>query len=140
MKIIKKNTLYIYTDGSSYSGPRKGGIGIIYVFMDAAGEEKVIQCEEYGYKQATNNMVELHAVITGLKGVLEQEFEIKYNLIEVRTDSMYVKENYKRALFNWSKEKWLSRYGKPIENAEQWKLLVKLLPKLKCKVEIVWIK
>jgi len=139
MKIIKENILYIYTDGSSYSGPRHGGIGILYVFFDSKGIEQAIPCDENGYKEATNNEMELMAVLEGLKQTRHRTFDLKYNYIEVRTDSSYVRDNYKRA-FYWSKQKWVSKEGKPYDNAEIWKELIKLIPKLKAKVEVIWIK
>jgi hypothetical protein len=34
-----EHALTIYTDGSSYSGPRRGGVGIVYVTVDDSGHD-----------------------------------------------------------------------------------------------------
>ncbi|HOW41925.1 MAG TPA: hypothetical protein PL123_15375 [Bacteroidales bacterium] len=56
------------------------------------------------------------------------------------TDSRYVVDNKNRAIYNWSKQKWLDQYGKPVENAILWKELIKILTSLPCKVDIEWVK
>ncbi len=40
--MLDDNALNIYTDGSSFSGPRAGGIGIVFVIVNDAGDEEVI--------------------------------------------------------------------------------------------------
>ncbi len=84
--ILKKNIVYIYTDGSSFSKPRRGGIGIRYIYLDEKENEFRIDCDEPGNESGTNNQMELKAVVQGLKKLPSQNIPIKYNLIEVRTD------------------------------------------------------
>ena len=90
--IFRKNTLYIYTDGSSLAKPRKGGIGIRYVYLDDDENEIRIDYNQYGYREASSNQMELLAVIEGLRHIFHQDIMINYNYIEIRTDSMYVEK------------------------------------------------
>jgi ribonuclease HI len=63
-----ENALNIYTDGSCFSSPRRGGIGIIFVFPYYMNKEKQEFAPE-GYIGATNNEMELKACIMALKQV-----------------------------------------------------------------------
>lgn len=138
--MLRKNTLYIYTDGSSLPKPRRGGIGIRYVYLDENEEEHRIDLEEYGNQSGTNNQMELKAVIYGLKNLHQQDIPIKYNLIEVRTDSQYITNNLNYAKYSWPKSQWKNKFGKPIENASLWKELVSQIVKAYCQVQINWFK
>jgi len=140
MKILKKNTLYAYTDGSSLPTPRTGGIGVVFIYLDDNEKEQKIIIEEYGFKGATNNQMELYACIEALKQASTHTFPLNYNLIEIRTDSMYVVNNFNSAKYYWPKQKWFTRDGTPVLNAELWQQLIKLVPKQKCKVDIIWVK
>ena len=53
---------------------------------------------------------------------------------------MYVVNNFNKALFEWSKTKWLKRSGAPVENASLWKELIALRKKIRKRVEIKWVK
>jgi len=138
--ILKKNIVYVYTDGSSLPKPRRGGIGVRYIYLNDKEQEFRIDSEELGNESGTNNQMELKAVIVGLKKLHQQNIPIKYNLIEVRTDSRYVTENKNNAIYYWSKSQWKNKFGRPIENAILWKDLIKVIAKIGCKVEFVWIK
>ena len=66
------HALNIYTDGSSLNSPRSGGIGIVFVFPDDFPiEDHIWEFEYAGYKNATNNEMELLACIAALKEVFE---------------------------------------------------------------------
>ena len=58
----------------------------------------------------------------------------------IHTDSMYIVENYKNAMWTWPKTKWCNYSGKPILNADQWKKLVKCIKKTQKFVEFKWVK
>ncbi len=139
--IFRKKWLYVYTDGCCLpKEKRKGGIGIRYVYLDENENEFRIDGNEFGYSSVTNNQMELKAVIEGLKGIRNLNIPIRYNYIQVRTDSRYVVDNKNRAIYNWSKQKWLDHYGKPVENTVLWKELIKILITLPCKVDFEWVK
>ena len=57
--MLFEDALNIYTDGSMFSAPRAGGIGIVFVIINESGDPQVINEFEYpGYRQATNNEME----------------------------------------------------------------------------------
>ena len=124
--MIIENALNIYTDGSSLSRPRTGGIGIRFVFIYEAGEEVLQDFQFPGYKNATNNQMELYACITALKKTAKLDGLSSVAKIVIHTDSRYVVDNYKRAMFEWPKHKWCGRDERPILNTELWKKLIKL--------------
>ena len=132
--------LKIYTDGSSYSGPRTGGVGIRYVSVDENGDEVVEDVEVPGFKGASNNKMELYACVKGLEEAIRYRDLSLVATIEIYTDSMYVADNYKLAMFEWSVNRWRNREERPILNAELWKDLVKLIKKSPRRVNINWIK
>jgi ribonuclease HI len=135
-----EKVLNIYTDGSSYSRPRRGGIGIRFVTIDEQGNEVVQEEVVSGHKEATNNEMELLASIKGLE-LAEEHPQLKtLERIVVFTDSLYVKENVPRAIFQWPRQKWLSREGRPIENATLWKELVRLIKRIPKRVDFEWVK
>jgi ribonuclease HI len=136
----QENALHIYTDGSSLGKPRAGGIGIRFVLTDSLGEEKVQDFDFDGYRNGTNNEMELHACITALKEAAKQNLPSNISKIFIYTDSLYVADNYKRAMFQWPKTRWFLSSGRPVLNAEQWKELTKCIQKAGRHVEIKWIK
>jgi ribonuclease HI len=93
------NALNIYTDGSSLPHPRSGGIGIRFVTYDARGEEVTDDIEVPGYKNATNNQMELYACVAALKEALRYRDLTPFDSIAIYTDSRYVVDNYRKAMF-----------------------------------------
>lgn len=143
--MVHENALNIYTDGSMYSGPRAGGIGIIFVVINDIGDAQIIkEFDRTGYRQSTNQEMELQACIVGLEEALEDESLSSYSRIEIFTDSQYVSEGCKSAMFMWPKTQWKSREtGRPILHVDQWKRLLKLLKRAqqaRRRVNIQWVK
>jgi ribonuclease HI len=135
-----ENALNIYTDGSSLPSPRRGGIGIRFITIDEDGNDKISNFEQPGYQGATNNQMELYACILALKEA-QHQFELRlFNKIIINTDSQYVTSNYPNAIFNWSKHGWKNRDGRPVENAEIWKDLIKQVKKTEKRIEFNWVK
>jgi ribonuclease HI len=133
------NALNIYTDGSSYSSPRRGGIGIRFVFPCFMNKGE-LDFDFDGYKCATSNQMELKACITALQEVSHLS-EINFvSRIIIHTDSCYVVDNYKRAVYSWSRNKWGKSTGAPVLNAELWKELLKNVRKIRKRVDIEWVK
>ncbi len=48
-----------------------------------------------------------------------------FSSIEIYTDSLYIVNNYKSAMFEWSGKRWRNRDGRPVANADLWKELIK---------------
>ena len=113
----------------------------MFILVDKLGEEKTI-CElnPPGYKSATNNQMELRACILALEEASKMECLITISKVVIHTDSMYVVRNYPVAMFQWQKNRWLSKSGRPILNAELWKDLIKIRKKIWKNVEIKWVK
>lgn len=118
--------LSIYTDGSSAPNPRKGGVGMRIIFPDG----EIQDFSPYGYKGATNNMMELQAPILALKEIIKLSDLKGAESIIVYTDSQYVVSYYRTAMFTWSKMKWLKSNGEPVANTEQWKELLRLMRRI----------
>ncbi len=134
-----EDALNIYTDGSSFSGPRAGGVGIRFVTFDDSGREVIEDPHVPGFKNATNNQMELEACILALKKAANHPKLPELNRICVFTDATYVVDNIKSAIFQWPKQKWLTRDGTPVLNASLWKQLVREIKKAHRRVEFEWI-
>jgi ribonuclease HI len=134
--------LHVYTDGSSYPGPRRGGVGIRFVMTDADGDEQVEDYPLPGYDNATNNQAELAAVVDALKAVvLRRIIDVtRYRRIVIWTDSKYLTEGYDSARFSWQSNGWKTRDGNPVANAAQWKELLRLAHRTGKPLEMKWIK
>jgi len=139
-----EGALTVFTDGSSLSGPRRGGIGIRFVYSDRDGNETVWDSEPTGVAQATNNQMEILAVTTALKEIQGRRFRSdlldQATKIDIYTDSQYVTDNLNAAIFEWPKTGWMTRGGSPVQNAELWKDLVRELMRLKRlkRIEVKW--
>ncbi|MCF6194513.1 MAG: ribonuclease HI [Kangiellaceae bacterium] len=108
MAIIK-----IYTDGACKGNPGPGGWGALLV----AGKHSKELCG--GEKETTNNRMELTAAIKALEAVK------KSAVIELTTDSQYVRKGITEWLDGWKKKGWKNSQKKPVKNSDLWKQLDK---------------
>ncbi|MEO8360950.1 MAG: ribonuclease H [Vicinamibacteria bacterium] len=138
--MIYEQTLHAFTDGSSYSNPRRGGMGILFVWIDQGGQEVAEEHPQSGYRQSTNNEMELMACTEALRLASNHPQLANVQRVVLSTDSMYVTSNLKRARFEWASQKWFNRAGRPIENATLWKDLLKAIGKVRKRVEFKWVK
>lgn len=117
----------IYTDGACSGNPGPGGWGAVLVYN---GKEKELSGSE---KEATNNRMELTAVIMALNA-LNQPCEVK-----LTTDSKYVCDAVNKGwVYSWRKNGWKKSDKKPALNVDLWKELLLLLEKHE--VEFIWVK
>ena len=135
-----EDALNIYTDGSSFQSPRRGGIGIRFINYGNDGNEIVQDIQFSGYKNATNNQMELQACIMALEEGMRQHLHYDVSRVVIFTDSLYIIENYKKAIFEWPKNKWSRSCGQPVLNADQWKQLVRLIKKIGLRTDFIWVK
>ncbi len=84
--------------------------------------------------------MELAACVGALKYAAKHYDADAYERIVIYTDSMYVSGNLNKARYKWSSNKWRNRAGKPMANAEMWKVLLKLIRKAPRRVDIKWVK
>ena len=105
----------IYTDGACSGNPGPGGWGTILMYKS---EKKEIYGAE---KETTNNIMELTAVIEGLK-LLKQPCEV-----EIYSDSAYVVNAFNQGwIYNWLKKGWKTVDKKDVKNKELWEELYNL--------------
>ena len=123
----------LFTDGAARGNPEgPGGYGAILQYTDASGQlhEKEMSA---GYKQTTNNRMELLGVITGLEA-LKKPCEV-----EVISDSKYVTDAFNQNwVENWIQNGWRTSTKKPVKNIDLWKRLITLVNQHK--VTFTWVK
>ena len=112
----------IYTDGACSGNPGPGGWAAVLI----CGDNKK---EIYGGKKnTTNNIMELTAIIEGLKA-LKTECEV-----EVYSDSAYCVNAFNQNwIYGWIKKNWKTSTGEPVKNQELWQELYDLTKKHKVK-------
>jgi ribonuclease HI len=107
---MTKNVV-IYTDGACSGNPGPGGWGAILTFD---GHEREI-CG--GEADTTNNRMELMAAISALETLTRS------CVIELHTDSQYLRGGVMGWMDNWKKRGWLTADKKPVKNIELWQRL-----------------
>lgn len=137
--MLAENALHIYTDGSSLPSPRRGGIGIRFLLIDAQGGEQIIDSRHAGYEAATNNQMELEACIEALEEARDRGLATSVSKIVVHTDSLYVVDNSKQAMFVWPKQRWATRAGAPVQNVDLWKRLLRAINHAGHLVQFEWV-
>lgn len=105
----------IYTDGACSGNPGPGGWGSILMYKE---KKKEIFG---GKKDTTNNVMELTAVIEGLK-LLKYPCEV-----ELYSDSAYVVNAFEQGwIYNWVKNNWKTAGKSSVKNQELWQELYHL--------------
>lgn len=128
---LEERTLTIFVDGSMRSSPRRGGIGIRFVWITGNGQES----EPWDHalpatEGATNQQMELEAPYQAVKLAVSRHAPFSladFDKIEIRTDSEYVKDGVGRAINYWSKDKWVTREGSAVLNVRDWKDLLRMM-------------
>lgn len=105
----------IYTDGACSGNPGPGGWGTVLMYKDTKKEISG------GSKETTNNIMELTAVVEGLK-LLKFPCEV-----ELYSDSAYIVNAFNQGwIYNWKKKNWKTADGKEVKNKEIWQELYEL--------------
>ena len=99
----------------AHGNPGPGGWGTILMYK---GVEKEISG---GMKHTTNNIMEITAVIEGLK-MLKYKCEV-----EIYSDSAYVVNAFNNKwIYGWIKNNWINSNKEPVKNKELWQELYSL--------------
>jgi ribonuclease HI len=115
--------IVIYTDGAARGNPGPGGLGVVMMY----GKHRKELSE--GYRQTTNNRMELLAVIRGLETLKRDDLKVK-----IYTDSRYVSDAVNNGwVFSWEAKRFKKK-----KNADLWQQFLLLYRKYK--VEFVWVK
>ena len=117
----------IYTDGACSGNPGPGGYGVVLLYQ---GHRKELSA---GFKDTTNNRMEILAAIKGLESLKEK------CRVTLYTDSQYLvhamETNWAQ---KWRANGWMRNKKEPALNADLWARLLKL-----CEfheIKFVWVK
>ena len=117
------NMIEIYTDGACSGNPGPGGYAVIW----RLGSKTKSMSE--GYRNTTNNRMELMAVIAGLEGLKRNDMRVT-----VYTDSQYVCNAINKGwLFDWVKKRFKDK-----KNPDLWIRFLGLYDKFD--LRMVWVK
>lgn len=117
----------IYTDGACSGNPGPGGYGVVMIFN---GHRKEMSG---GFKNTTNNRMELMGVIVGLESLKE-----KCQVLVV-SDSKYVVDAVEKGwLKKWRSNGWMRTKSEEAKNADLWKRLWILMESHE--VRFKWVK
>lgn len=112
----------LYTDGACSGNPGPGGWGAILMYKENKKELSG------GKKDTTNNIMEITAVLEGLKA-LKNDCEV-----EVYSDSAYVVNAFNaKWIDNWKKNGWKNSQKEDVKNKELWQELDALVQRYKVK-------
>lgn len=103
------DNIILYTDGACSGNPGPGGWGAVLIFN---GIEKELSGAN---PNTTNNVMEITAVIEGLKA-LKRPCNVN-----IYSDSAYVVNCFeKNWINNWIKNNWVNSKKEPVKNKELW--------------------
>ena len=108
------NIVKIYSDGACLGNPGVGGWASVVQYKD---REYVLKGRESG--KTTNNRMELTAVVEALK----RFDKLTGILMEIYTDSQYVKNGITSWIHSWKKNNWRKSDGKSVMNVDLWQEL-----------------
>ena len=133
----------IYTDGGCRGNRRNSGCIGGYGFLILDPAKNIIWNGGGKVKDTTNNMMEMRAVIEGMRW-LKTKLNESYGGCEkhdciVLTDSKYVCENYEDYLPEWKKRGWKKSNRKPVINKDLWICMDDLTPEFKS-FRFKWVK
>lgn len=140
--ITDEDALNIYTDGSSYPNKqRDAGVGVRFVWINESGNEEIEDYAPVGWQKATIDEMEIEACTVALKEasrLFKDMNQFKYILIF--SDSLYVTNNFFKAMYVWPNQAWRGSSGVQVENIDLWKKLRKEVKKCPIHIKVEWVK
>jgi ribonuclease HI len=125
MKIVE-----IYTDGSCTPNPGPGTCAYAIIEKDTVVRQEIFSSED-----ATNNIMEMTAVVKALEYCLRHH---KDSRIYIHTDSQYIQLGISEWLPKWKANNWKTSAKKPVSNKELWNQIDDLNSQLK--VSFQWVR
>ncbi|MFH0925881.1 MAG: ribonuclease HI [bacterium] len=117
----------LYTDGACQGNPGPGGYGIILIYNNHRKEFSG------GFRNTTNNRMELIAIINGLEQLKEK------CKVTIFTDSQYVVNSINKGWARkWQKNNWYRNKEEKAANTDLWQKLLNLCDNHQ--VAFIWIK
>ena len=117
----------LFSDGACSGNPGPGGYGTILRYQNKVKEFSA------GYKNTTNNRMELRAIIVGLQALKET------CQIDVYSDSQYIVNAIEQGWAKrWRRNGWKRNKKEMAKNIDLWTILLDLLEKHK--VRLFWVK
>ncbi len=140
--IHDEEALNIYVDGSSFpSRKRAAGVGVVLMWVDAAGNPQTSEHAPTGYQSATIDEMEIQACTVGLQEARRVFPDLgRFKKVLLFSDSKYVTENFVKAMNVWPKKGWRGANGTPVENIDLWKGLRKEVNACPVRVDVRWVK
>lgn len=140
--IPDEDALNIYTDGSSYPNrQRAAGVGVRFVWVNAAGDEEFSDYAPIGWQKATIDEMEIEACSIALKEARRLFSDIgNFSRVLIFSDSRYVTSNFVSAMNVWPKRAWRGAKGIPVENIDLWKKLRKEVSACPIRVDVEWVR
>ena len=134
-----EDKLYIelYTDGACRGNPGMGAYAYVILLKNNNGDVIVETSNSKAYPDTTNNKMELLAVISGLKNIIELNVNTKS--INVFTDSQYIVNAFNKYwIDNWLKNDFRRNKKDEVKNIDLWENLISLLKNFN--YTFIWVK
>ncbi len=128
MRMVENHKLVvIYTDGACEGNPGPGGYGVVIIFEGRRNELSG------GFRQTTNNRMEIYAAIKGLE-MLNEPCQIR-----LYSDSEYLVNAMTQGwVLRWKANHWKRNKREKALNVDLWERLLALCERHR--VEFVWVK
>ena len=131
MKNIK-----VYTDGSLIKKGNEKYCGYGIYFPDGELENISENLTIEILKKLTNNRAELYAIY---RAIIYVEKNIKFDLIEIHSDSLYSIKSLTQWIKQWKINNWLTSKNKPVENKDLLLMIDEKLEKYGNKIKLIHV-
>lgn len=125
-------SITVYTDGSCYPNPGPGG----WAFTALGGDERPFVHKSGSAPQATNNTMEMTAILRALGSLLEDHHD---NEVTLWSDSQYVIKGINEWSKGWISRGWVNAEGLPVKNQELWEKILNVKNRFSF-LQVRWIK
>lgn len=127
----------VYADGACSGNPGPGG----YAFIIMNGNEEILLKVSGSRSKATNNQMELTAIVRALVHIRSFENSNRKQTVTIHSDSAYcvnaIEEGW---IYNWKKNGWKTKAGKEVKNIDLWLELYRFLRSTKMEIRAVKVK